>query len=70
MIEFSLRPNTTAAIAIARMMYGIERKTSVKRIITVSVAATKNPAIAPNRTPMADGQHGRQEADLQRHRAP
>ena len=39
-------------MAMARMMYGIARKMSVKRMMMLSVQPPKNPEIAPTTTPM------------------
>ena len=41
------------AIATARTMYGMARKMSVRRMITVSLKPPKKPAIAPRNTPMS-----------------
>ena len=51
MIVFSLRPRIVA-IATASTMYGMARKTSVRRMIRLSLTPLKKPAIAPRNTPM------------------
>lgn len=50
--EFTLRPKTVA-METARMTYGIDRKMSTNRIISVSTMPPKNPATAPNVVPIA-----------------
>jgi hypothetical protein len=51
MTAFSLRPNTDA-MATASTMYGMERNTSITRLMTVSVLPLKKPATAPRSSPM------------------
>ena len=48
---FTLRPRTVA-MATARMTYGIDRKMSVNRMISVSTMPPKKPATAPRSRPI------------------
>jgi hypothetical protein len=51
MTVFSPLPSV-AAMATASTMYGMDRNTSVRRMISVSRIPPKNPAIDPSSSPM------------------